>query len=1348
SAGKAIVIPVTNVTSLPGAAAGSSVFGAPIELNLGGRSLRSLECNSNGCLGIAGPVGSVSDFKLYTWSGVPTDAAELRSANVFSSIGGSYEGIVGLPATPFLGSDGDAQSIQLMIDLGATTLYNDGVENKDQILQWKKFQTETVTLGGIAVPTLTDPLINEFVVDDPGTDEFEFVEIFGDANTDYSSYTLLQIEGDSGAGSGTVDSVLPLGTTDSNGLWTTDLFLANEFENGTITFLLVKNFTGAKGDDLDTDDDGVLDSAPWDAIVDSVGKDDSDSEFVYSEINLSPNYDGISFEVGGASRIPNGTDNNAITDWVRNDFDGAGLPDQEGSPVVGEALNTPGALNRLVPPPGPDLQITEIWPGNENGDNLTADWFEITNTGNIAWTPELGDLYFDDDSQDPTSASLISGITSIAPGESVIAIDAADADNFIAVWGGVYELTSVQVGTYAGAGLSGGGDGVTLFQGEPSAETLIDFEEYPDVAVAPGASYDVEKVGFSVVGEPPFLPVATAPNNEGESAVGSPGNRGPVITTTTVKIHEVQGNGPVAALEGQTLTINAIVVGTYQNEDQLNGFFVQEEDADADADTTTSEGIFVYCDTCAESVEVGDEVEVTGLVVEFFNMSQLEVTAVGGKVLVLSAGNNLPTPAAVNLPSNGSTANTETFENVEGMLVNFTSSLFVSEYFALGRFGQLTLTTGSRPRQFTDENVPDENGYAEFLGNLERSRIILDDDNNLQNDAIGAIDEPYFWPRPGLSNGNLVRGGDEISGLTGIMHWSFSGQQGTDAWRIRPVEPAFDYSFTSNNPRQDTPDDVGGTLKVASFNVLNYFTTLDERGADSAAELDRQRAKIASAICAMDADIVGLIEIENNGLTAVNDLLNGTNGINSVCGPYTAIETGTIGTDQIAVAFIYKSDTVEPIGDFSVLDSSIDPRFLDTKNRPALAQTFMEIASSEVLTVAVNHLKSKGSGCTDVGDPDLNDGSANCNTTRTDAAAALVDWLATDPTASADSDFLIIGDLNSYRKETPIDAIKLGADDTAETDDDYVDLIDTNLGADGYSYVFDGQQGYLDYALANTNLASQVTGVTEWHINADEINIFDYNDGIQDAGEQSFERESNALPVYGPNAFRASDHDPVLVGLQLTPDVVAPEPSVLTVEKLILVNADTNEDIMEIVEGSVIDLSTLTTNRFTMRADATDDVNSVYFELSGKKVSRKIENLSPFALYGDFGGNYAGEEFRPGNYRIRTVPFSKTYLRGDRGTGLTANFSIVGGALGDIETAKISPNPAKWFTKISFDGPVEVNKVLLFNAYGWLVRNYTGDRIKKGDEYILTLGFLRRGVHFVVITDNYGNKVTRKLIIG
>jgi hypothetical protein len=207
------------------------------------------------------------------------------------------------------------------------------------------------------------------------------------------------------------------------------------------------------------------------------------------------------------------------------------------------------------------------------------------------------------------------------------------------------------------------------------------------------------------------------------------------------------------------------------------------------------------------------------------------------------------------------------------------------------------------------------------------------------------------------------------------------------------------------------------------------------------------------------------------------------------------------------------------VGSAAILDSSVDSSFNDTKNRPTLAQTFRQLSGGGRFTVAVNHLKSKGSACDTIGDPDTGDGQGNCNLTRTDAATALVSWLATDPTGSGDSDFLIIGDMNSYAQEDPITVIKGGG---------YTDVIDSHIGVStAYSYVFNGQAGYLDHALASSSLAAQVTGVTEWHINPDEPRILDYNVEFKSAGQVN--------SLYSPDAYRASDHDPVIIGLSLNP---------------------------------------------------------------------------------------------------------------------------------------------------------------------------------------------------------------------
>ncbi len=651
--------------------------------------------------------------------------------------------------------------------------------------------------------------------------------------------------------------------------------------------------------------------------------------------------------------------------------------------------------------------------------------------------------------------------------------------------------------------------------------------------------------------------VGSITNDDAASACGTP----------ATKISAIQGNGSSVSSTSAT-SIEGIVVGDYQGDssNSLRGFFIQEEDADTDGNAATSEGIFVFDGTNPTvNVSVGDRVRVSGTPAEFFNMSQLGTVT---KVEVCASNQAMPTPASLTLPVPGvpsgdlaaaTTAINNYYEAFEGMLVKFPSTLRVSEYFQLERYGQLVLTESARIQSYTNQFSPSVKGYINHQIKLAKRRIILDDTNNIQNYYVGNYATtnkiPLPFPTGGLSTTNRFRGNDSITNLTGVLHWSFAGQSGTDAWRIRPVEEKYDYVFSPGNYRKGKAPSVGGSLKIAAFNVLNYFTTIDAtssttsgtcgpdgtqdcRGADSADELVRQTAKAARALCAINADIFGLIEIENNATASLDGLITATSAIKG-CGPFSKINTGAIGTDAIKVGFLYKAATVSPVGNFELLTSADDARFIDTKNRPSLAQTFQENASGGKLTVVTNHLKSKGSVCSDINanDTDKNDGQGNCNLTRLAAAEALVDWLATDPTGSGDSDFLLIGDMNSYAKEDPIMTVEKGSDGNLNTADDYNNLEHKFGGNSAYSYVFDGQTGSLDHALASKTLTSQVVGTDIWHINADEPTSFDYNDTIRDVGESSFEAKPAALNLYEANQYRSSDHDPVIIGVQLTESI-------------------------------------------------------------------------------------------------------------------------------------------------------------------------------------------------------------------
>lgn len=580
----------------------------------------------------------------------------------------------------------------------------------------------------------------------------------------------------------------------------------------------------------------------------------------------------------------------------------------------------------------------------------------------------------------------------------------------------------------------------------------------------------------------------------------------PPTNIQSVFIHDIQGSGDVSPMVGQTVEVEAIVVADFQSSDTLNGFFLQEEDADADNSDLTSEGIFVYEGYSDVDVSVGDRVKVTGVVAEYYDLTELKDVTVE----VIENAVSLPTASEITLPF----TSTADMERYEGMSVSFSQELTVTETYNLGRYGQFWLSSNGRLQIPTNVVSPGTEAIEMGAAN-DLNRILVDDFSSDENP------DPIIYPQPELTADNTLRIGTTVQNLQGVVYYSYGDYQ------IQPTQPL---ELESKNPRTASPDEVGGSLKVASFNVLNYFNGdgigggfPTSRGADSYEEFERQRTKIIAAISSMNADIIGLMEIENDGYSensAIADLVKGLNDASLDGSSYAFINPGVsqIGTDEIAVGLIYRTNTVKPVGSSAILDSSVDPEFIDTKNRPALAQTFEEIASNGIMTVAVNHLKSKGSDCDDLGDPDTGDGQGNCNLTRTKAAEALVNWLSKDPTNSQDTDFMIIGDLNSYAMEDPISAIKSAG---------YSDLI-MDLGTEqGYSYVFDGESGYLDHALSSSTLTGQVSGVTEWHINADEPRSLDYN--------VEYKSDNQIISLYSPEAYRASDHDPVVIGLNLMP---------------------------------------------------------------------------------------------------------------------------------------------------------------------------------------------------------------------
>lgn len=580
-------------------------------------------------------------------------------------------------------------------------------------------------------------------------------------------------------------------------------------------------------------------------------------------------------------------------------------------------------------------------------------------------------------------------------------------------------------------------------------------------------------------------------------------------------ISAIQGEGNESPLVDTLVELEGIVTADFQGDDELKGFFVTSLAADEDTNPLTSEGVFVYfADT---DVNVGDHVRVQGTVDEYFDSTQISDVV---QVAVCATGQSV-SATKISLPL----ASQDNLEAFEGMLVTLDQELVVTNNFGLGRYGEVELAT-ERLYQGTQVAMPGDAANAVEVENLTK-KILVDDGSTVQNS------DPTAYPTPGLSAENTLRTGDSVNSVTGALAYSFS------TYRIHPtVAP----QFIATNPREDAPElHPEADLRVASFNVLNYFNGDGQgagfptsRGADSLEELVRQEAKLVSAISAMQADVVGLMEIENDGFgefSAIASLVNALNDADSA-NEYAFVDfnVNQVGTDAITTALIYRANKVEEVGAAAITTAAP----FDFSNRTPIAQSFKSLESQEVFTVAVAHLKSKGGcGSASGANEDQNDGQACWNEIRTEGASAFADWLDSKPTGVDDEDIILVGDMNAYAMEDPIRKF----DEKGYKN--VVAELDGNTLA--YSYSFSGRAGSLDHAVATESLLSKVVAAKDWHINADEPIVLDYNVEFKSEGHQS--------TLYSESAYRASDHDPVIVDIKseivLTPEeqtpVVAPD---------------------------------------------------------------------------------------------------------------------------------------------------------------------------------------------------------------
>ncbi|GIJ29618.1 multifunctional nuclease/2',3'-cyclic-nucleotide 2'-phosphodiesterase/5'-nucleotidase/3'-nucleotidase [Micromonospora qiuiae] len=569
-------------------------------------------------------------------------------------------------------------------------------------------------------------------------------------------------------------------------------------------------------------------------------------------------------------------------------------------------------------------------------------------------------------------------------------------------------------------------------------------------------------------------------------------------------IAQVQGTGAATPVAGSRVAVEGVVTADHRS-GGYNGVYVQTAGSGGDRPVTAgtaSDGIFVYLTTNTAnhpSVAIGDRIRVSGTANEFNGLTQLTIAA-KGDVQVCERGAPLPDPVPVEFPLAD-----DARESVESMLVAPVGAYTVAEVYNTNRYGEVVLAAGDQPALTPTDRARPGTAEARQIAAENKLRRVLVDDGKTTNLATAGLLPPY------VSNANPLRVGDSVEAFgPSVLSYGFN------EWRLQPTRPvdadtppAARTTFKATNPRTAAPVDVGGDLRVASFNVLNYFVHFggDARGAANEAALAKQEAKIVSAISALDADVVALEEIENSvrfsptdpqralkRLVAALNAKDGAGTWDHVRSP--AELPGAAQQDFITTAIIFKPAKAQPKG----ASRSVNDETVWFNAREPIAQTFT--AGPLDFVVVANHFKSKsGAGSGD--NADTGDGQGGWNGDRVRQARALATFVDQIKADSDTDNVLLLGDFNAYTQEDPMQVLY---------GKDYRNLNNTGKT----SYVFNGESGSLDHALASPSLAERVTSVDVWQINAVESYAFQY-DGLD--------------AFYAPDPYRASDHNPLVVGI-------------------------------------------------------------------------------------------------------------------------------------------------------------------------------------------------------------------------
>ncbi len=648
----------------------------------------------------------------------------------------------------------------------------------------------------------------------------------------------------------------------------------------------------------------------------------------------------------------------------------------------------------------------------------------------------------------------------------------------------------------------------------------------------------------------------------------------------TVPISEIQGDGEQSSIKSEELIITTGLITGFND----NGFFIQARSSDEDDKDSTSEGVFVYYPEGFKDAKINDYVQVSGTVKEYHGLTEVVV----GKTpptIISTADKHQETINIPKIPANQIAQ--DSMEKYEGMKVELNGGVITKTYsYDYDAKRNNMVIANSLQFNPTQQERGDKATALEASNKNERITV-----EELGDRTKGDITYyPQFNPKTAP-----LRVGSQITSLKGTLSYAYG------AYYLSVTdELENDQVVDSKDPLLQRKVELParkGELRVAGFNLLNFFTDAmiedapqttfagGNRGAKSIEEGILQREKLTKALLTMDADIVSLLEVGNNGMSdnsAIGNLVTYLNARQDDIGReddmhYAFVypeDSQSIGSDAISVGLIYRPEMVKPPEDSNAvvlpLPKETDAEGKTIGQRDSLIQTFCRTDNaSHCLTVAVVHLKSKRcSGCSD--DPVEGSLQGCCNNLRVSAAYTLGSYME-EHYKPDENPVLLIGDFNAYAKEDPIhlltskaipetDGVKASSTATNDSLDidvpkealtkgfEYKSLIE---GPGSFSYSYGGQLGSLDHALASPALAGKVVQQFDWHINSLENSLFDYKK----------QYSGDSLPKL-PDPFRSSDHDPVIIDIDFEAKEKVAEEKVEVVEE----KAEVVEEKAEAVE--------------------------------------------------------------------------------------------------------------------------------------------------------------------------------------